>query len=218
MALGVILHNLLKGEFIVRKLNFLLLAILLSIFLAACDDNEFDDANNEVVSNLNTNDNTLENEGNDSTSDKESEIESELDSNDEVKGFVEYFNNLASLSDDVEAIDDTGEIDDSGAQVLYSSNEYGIIAIYDENESLDNYSVVISKSEPYEKLEGSALNATLHVSATLDLDYSKLTREFEEALSKAFHSYFEDDYLIAFFNHKMSGQSDFGMVIEFSLP
>lgn len=143
------------------------------------------------------------------------EEQNKTESESEISKFVKNYNDLASLSDDLESLDDSKEVDDSGAQVLYASNDYGIIAIY-ENDTLEKYSFVFSKDEPYEELKGTALNALLHVAATINLNTDELIKEFEESLSKEFYSYFAEDYIIVFINQKLSGQSDFGMVVEFA--
>lgn len=189
-----------------KKVFLLLVTVFLVLGLVACSDNSSSNdspsKNNETTEQQNaTNENSGEKDDN----------ESNLD---EVGQFVEDFNNLASLSEGIESLDSTAAIDENGAQVLYASHDYGIIAIY-EDDILDRYSVVISKDEPYEELKGNALNAAMHVAAVLDLDYEKFANEFEKALSQEFYSSFEDNYTIAFFNHKLSGQSDWGMVVEF---
>ncbi|WP_062052404.1 hypothetical protein [Bacillus sp. JCM 19034] len=189
-----------------KKLSIML---LMFTFLFGCSNDNSTTNNVEEISEDN---NTPE-----ETDDLVTE-EQEPDEIDEVTEFVKRFNELASLSDEVNEITDSNEIDETGARMLYASNNYGVIAIYNEEKILDNYSVVFSKEEPYQDLQGVALNTALHIGSILDLDLNKFAEEFENSLSKDFHSYFEDDFLIAFFNHKISGQSDFGMVVEFSLP
>lgn len=134
----------------------------------------------------------------------------------EVSEFVEEFNALASLADGVEALDDTAEVDETGAQVLYSSPGYGVAAIYDEDGALNNYSVVISQNDPYEKLKGNALYTAMHVASVLGLDIKRFPDELEEALKHKFHFYLEGGYTVTFHNKKLSGDPKFGMVIEFS--
>lgn len=141
-----------------------------------------------------------------------------IELSDEVSGFVEKFNELASLSEDVKAIDDIEEaveIEDGSTQVLYSSLDYGIVAIYNDDGSLSSYSIPISKNEPYEELQGKGLNAMLHIGAALGLDLDNLGDEFEKALAKESHISFGDDYTIMYFNHKLSGKPTWGMVVEF---
>ena len=177
--------------------------IMLFFLLAACNGND----NNADAS-------AKQDEETSEETSKEIKSDAQENSDSEVSSFVKEYNELASLTDDLESLIDTNEIDDSGAQVLYASSNYGIIAIY-EKDALEKYSFVFSKDEPYEVLKGTALNALLHVAATLNIEHDELIKEFEESLSKEFYSYFTEKHVIVFFNHELSGQSDFGMVVEF---
>ncbi|MBB4827145.1 hypothetical protein HNO89_004441 [Sporosarcina luteola] len=132
----------------------------------------------------------------------------------EVNAFVEKYNELASLSEGLGSLDATKEIDDGGAQVLFSSKEYGIIAVYEE-EILDRYTIVYSKIEPYEEQKGTAFNAMLTIANVLDIDSDRLTKEFKKSLSNESYSYLEENYTIIFLNHKLSGESDFGLIVAF---
>lgn len=196
------------------KLKRILIILFSSVLLIGCGNGKTEkvDTGNKAET-----ENKKETESVETKTDEKREVEIK----NEVKTFVESFNHLASLSDDVKAIDnieDMVEGEDESTQVLYSSSEYGIVAIYDEDSNLNRYSIVIPKDQPYEELKGTALNATLHIGAALDLDVDKLSEKFKEALSKESDVYLEDGYSIMFFNHKLSGQSDFGMVVEFLVP
>lgn len=175
--------------------------LILSIFiLSACGNEE---KNPEINENPNQ-------EVIDTQKTKSTEVEDES----EILLFVKDFNDLASLSEGVPAISADNDTDENGAQVLYSSNDYGIIAIHD-GDTVKSYSVVLFQSEPYEDMKGNGLNSLLHVASVLDLDTNTLIDELEKAINTEKSLYLEDNYSVMFFNHKLSGDSNFGMVIEF---
>ncbi|WP_440897047.1 hypothetical protein ACS127_03375 [Amphibacillus sp. Q70] len=129
-------------------------------------------------------------------SDNENEIYSE-----EIKLFIEDYNNLTTLEDDIDLIEKVQPAEETKngyTQTLYSSDEYIIIANYEEDGEVDFYVVVIPNDQPYRDLQGNGLYAMFHVAATLDLDLEELGDEFEKALPNHAGMYFVDDYTIIF--------------------
>lgn len=120
---------------------------------------------------------------------------------DDVKGFVEAYNLLASMEENVPLIEDVEpaeESEDGYTQTLYSSTDFAISVIYKKSGEVESYVVVISESEPYQELKGDALYALLHVGAALNVDVEELSAEFEKALPKHAGIYFADDYTVMF--------------------
>lgn len=135
---------------------------------------------------------------------------------DDVKQFVEDFNQLASLEDAVPLIEDVQpakEDEDGYTQVLYSSTSFAISALYEKNGEVKSYVTVISEDEPYHELKGDALYALLHVGSALGVDVGELSEEFEKALPNHAGMYFTDDYTITFSTNDQV--SEIGMITMF---
>ncbi|WP_040985450.1 hypothetical protein [Oceanobacillus jeddahense] len=135
---------------------------------------------------------------------------------DEVKEFVESFNQLASLEDDIDLIEEIQPAEESEngySQTLYSSDEYIIIANYQEDGEINSYIVVIPDDQPYRELKGNGLYAMFHVATALDLDLEELGDEFEKALPNHAGMYFADDYTISF--HTDEQLPEMGITIMF---
>ncbi|GIN08660.1 hypothetical protein J1TS1_28050 [Shouchella clausii] len=168
-------------------------------------ENSTEETNNEESEN--------NNEINNGDSDAEKE-ENEIYS-DDVKEFIESFNLLASLEDDVDLIEDVepAKSDDDGySQILYSSSDYALTALYEKDGEVKSYVFVISDDQPYRDLEGNALFAMLHVGSALDLDLEELSAKFEEAIPNHAGMYMGDDYTVTFSGHD---EPEIGMVVQF---
>ncbi|WP_096435916.1 hypothetical protein [Alteribacter populi] len=202
--------------------NVLFLFAVSILLLVACGEqaegNASDSENEELQSeekSEQTDDTktTVDESTNNDDSDTEKE-ENEIYS-DDVKEFIESFNLLASLEDDIdliEAVEPAEEDDDGYTQLLYSSSEYGLSALYKKDGEVESYVFVISDDQPYRDLKGNALFAMLHVGAALDLDIEELTGEFEGAIPNHAGMYLGDDYTVTFSSHD---SPDIGMVVMF---
>jgi TolA-binding protein len=191
------------------KKAFVLLFV--SVFmLVGCSDSEKEpkEKTNEAETVQAESESETENSNGDAN--KENEIYS-----DEVKDFVESFNNLASLEDEMELlnVEPAEENEEGYSQVLYSSKDYVITTTYDKNGEVKSYTVLIADSQPYRELKGNGLYALLHVGSALKLDIEELSKEFEEALPSHAGLYKDGDYTITFSaNNEVP---EIGMIIMF---
>lgn len=131
-----------------------------------------------------------------------------------IEEFITNYNNLASLTDELEPLTDS-EPRDGNAQFLLDEDTYGILAVYNEDDDIINYSVGLTRDGPYEDLVGNGLYASMHVASALGIDFEQFANEFESALEKESHIFFDSGHVVTFENHKMSGESGLGMMIIF---
>ena len=129
--------------------------------------------------------------------------------------FIEDYNNLASLTEELKPLSKDEPVDENNTQILLNDDTYAILAIFDKNDEVSFYSLGLTREDPYEELKGSGLYATLNTGATLGLDVDKMTSEFETALNKDEHIYIDNGLAIQFDNHKNNGKSGLGMLVQF---
>ncbi len=153
---------------------------------------------------------------------EEKTIDSKIDSenneiySDDVKEFVEQFNLLASLEDEVGLMEDIApatESTDGYTQNLYSSSDYVISVNYGKEGSIQSYIVGISEDQPYQELQGNGLFAMLHVAQVLEIDLDELATEFEKSIPNHSGVYTTDDYTVSFSSG--DGISQVGIIIMF---
>lgn len=202
-----------------KKVLILLLASVL--FLTACSEgaeSNVSDSGNEE-SQIETPEQTDDTETKDDETINDDGSDSEKEDNeiysDDIKEFIENFNLLASLEDDVDLIEDVepAKEDDEGySQLLYGSSDYALTALYEKNGEVTSYVFVISDDQPYRDLKGNALNAMLHVGAALDIDIEELSEEFEGAIPNHAGMYMGDNYTVTFSGHD---EPEIGLVVMF---
>lgn len=184
-----------------NKLSLLMSTMLLAVVLAACGDNDNGSEKETIVDDERTQKESNKTDEEDTVK-KENESPTEVDIySDEVKGFIDDFNNFASLEEDIDLITEiepAKETESGYSQTLFSSSEYVITTVYDKEGSIESIAVVIPENQPYRDLKGNGVYATLHVGAALGLDVEELTKEFEKALPNHAGLYFTDDYTVAF--------------------
>jgi len=200
----------------------LLLLIALSLTLVACG------ADNDVESEIKKDDKQETELVSKPTENNEDESKSETKSDPDKEDvgentftlipldeFITSYNNLASLTDELKPLMDSEPKDESNTQILLNDDTYAILSIFDENDEPTSYSVGITQKDSYEEMKGNGLYATLNVATALDLDSEKLTEEFEISLEKEAHTYFDNGHMIMIENHKSSGKSGLGMLVQF---
>lgn len=142
---------------------------------------------------------------------QQTEIES-----DELSEFVETFNELASLEDEIGLIEDISpavENEDGFTQNLYNSSDYVISATYDQGGDVKSYIVGIPADQPYQNLEGNGLFAMLHVGQVLGIDLNELAEAFENSLPEHAGLYTDDNYTVTFSTN--DGIPEIGMIVMF---
>jgi len=132
-----------------------------------------------------------------------------------INEFIEHYNNMASLTDDLSPLSLEQPKDENNTQILLQENTYAILAIFDDDDDVITYAVGLTRDDNYTDLKGSGINAMMHIAEALELDFEKASIELETALSKNEHSYVEDDYMVIFENHERSGASGLGMMVRF---
>lgn len=184
--------------------RLLIILIGITLLLSACgsDSNEEEEPKQEGETTQEDVNNEVDEKTSDETSGGVDDSESEIEIfSDEVKRFIDEYNNLASLEEGIgliKEVEPASEMESGYSQTLFSSSEYVISTLYDKEGNVESYIVVIPASEPYQELKGNGLYATLHVGAALDLDVEVLASEFEKALPNHAGIYFADDYTVTF--------------------
>jgi hypothetical protein len=153
------------------------LLFLLIIFLAACGEQPEEEANTE---------------------------QQEIELNYEVNTFVQEFNESAESRGDVNSIDDIQERESGEqgeTQILYDSQEYQIVAMYQDDGTVLGYMMTLGTSEPYKELKGDAYNALLHTASTLKIDTDIVTESLLIATEEGGHFNYNNGYALNFTNH-----------------
>lgn len=190
----------------------LLLVLFLSILLVGCNNEATGES--EPVNESKTEPKQQEVVENDIESTDDENTTNEVEIDEQVNNFIETFNESSGNVESITEVEEVVSAGEESTQVLYASNEYGIIAIFDDKDNLSRYSVVISKEEPYENLQGDAYEAMLHTGDSLGLGTDLLSSKFEESLTKEqSHVYFENDVTVMF--HKQNNDPNWGIVVEF---
>lgn len=186
-----------------KKVIFLVFSTLL---LIGCSNEQVEEsqANNTEENKVENNQEDIENSG-----------ESESFVLKPVNEFIEHYNNMASLTDELSPLNLEQPRDENGAQILLQEDTYGVLAIFDDADNVTTYSVGLTREDSYSDLEGSGLYATMHVAEALDLDFKKIADEFEVALNEDEHTYIDGSHMVIFENHERSGKSGLGMMVRF---
>lgn len=192
-----------------KKYIMLLLALSLSLVFAACG-NDDGDKKEAIVKppEESKEDNKDLDEINDDSDKENTFVLIPLDQ------FIEKYNNLASLTDELKPLSKDEPISDDNTQILLNDDTYAVLAIFNEDNDSIFYSVGMTREDSYEELKGNGLYAALNLAATLDLDFEKMSNEFETALTKESHSYSDNGHMIMMENHKKSGESGLGMMVQ----
>lgn len=182
----------------------LLLILSLSLVFAACGNDDGDKKAADVkLPEESKENNKNEDKINDDSDKENSLVLMPLDQ------FVEKYNNLASLTDELKPLTDKNERDSNNAQILLQEDTYGILAIFDENDDVIFYSVGLTRDDLYGEMKGNGLYATLNLAATLDMDFKKMTNEIEVSFNKDSHMYFDGGYVV-----NISNESGLGMLVQ----
>lgn len=185
-----------------------LLLLFTALLLLGCSNEQTE---NPIVNDVGEN----EVENTNEKKENKSENENQAFTLKPVDEFIEHYNNMASLTDELSPLTLEQPRDENGAQILLQEDTYGILAIFDDNDNVTTYSVGLTQEDSYSELKGNGLYATLHVAEVLELDIEKAADEFEIALNKDEHTYFDDGHMVIFENHERSGKSGLGMLVRF---
>lgn len=179
-----------------KKIFFLLLT---TATLVACGTN---------TTNLNSMNN---NETNKDNQTETNEVELDLS---DITSFSEEYNSKIYGGGE---IDPTAEIDETRAQVLFTSNEYGIVAVYeDDSDKVNRYSFIFTGADQaYKDAKGESFDAFLLIAEIFGVDKDNIIKKMNESFEKDRHVLIENDHTIMFFNHKLIGNSQFDMTVEF---
>lgn len=142
--------------------------------------------------------------------------EEEIELNYEVNTFVQEFNESAESRGDVNPIDDIQERESGEqgeTQILYDSQEYQIVAMYQDDGTVLGYMMTLGTSEPYKELKGDAYNALLHTASTLEIDTDMVTDSLLIAIEEGEHFNYNNGYALNFTSHE--GNDTTGMSVLF---
>jgi len=201
-----------------KRVLFLLLASVLVVIGCSNDSNDNQEEKDNKVEITKEKTTEEKDDSQEGVKDLEEDNEGEqVEISDEVRSFVDDFNDLAGSSDGVNEIDDTSIEDRGIAKVLYTSQEYEILAIY---HALDGYSYIdvrIAQDQPYKNLRGEGFEALLLVGRALNNDTDKLIEHFEKAFEKGEVSYFENEKPVIIDNIEgtEAGEDTWGIEVHF---